>query len=161
MLTCSAAHFLKNQLTAIRTSCEDINTNQHAEGKNKLKTWNSWKKNFNICILTIYIKARGDCKRPCFDQLHAHILDRQQNGKHSKMCVFSWSKHGRLQFPLASKIVYIFEVKTVGLSIDLEIGRIDYSTWNSILTFLLCLNYQLNEITCQIKQYSLFRAIRK
>ena len=24
------------------------------------------------------IHSRGDCKRPCFDQLHAHILERQK-----------------------------------------------------------------------------------
>ena len=31
------------------------------------------------------------CKRPCFDQLHTHILERLQNSKRSKMCAFSWS----------------------------------------------------------------------
>ena len=44
-----------------------------------------------------YILPRGDCKRPCFDQLNAHILERHQNSKRSKMCAFSWSKHGRSQ----------------------------------------------------------------
>ena len=47
--------------------------------------------------------TRGDCKRPCFDQLHAHILERKQNSMRFKMCAFSWSKHGHSQSPLASK----------------------------------------------------------
>ena len=59
----------------------------------------------NFSILHSYhwlpLNARGDCKQPCFDQLHAHILERQQNSKRSKMCAFSWSKHGCLQSPLA------------------------------------------------------------
>ena len=33
-------------------------------------------------------------------QLHAHFLEQQQNSKRSKMCVFSWSIHGRSQSPL-------------------------------------------------------------
>ena len=51
----------------------------------------------------IHSKPRCDCKRPFFHQLHAHILERQQNSEHSKMCAFSWSKHGRSQLPLAEK----------------------------------------------------------
>ena len=35
------------------------------------------------------LETRGDCERPCFDQLHAHILEGQQNSKQSKMCLFS------------------------------------------------------------------------
>ena len=34
-------------------------------------------------------KARGDCKRPCFDKLHAHILEHQTNSKSYTMCKFS------------------------------------------------------------------------
>ena len=41
--------------------------------------------------------AMGDCKQLCFDQLNAHILERQQNSKRYKMWAFSWSKHGLLQ----------------------------------------------------------------
>ena len=37
----------------------------------------------------LLLSARGDCKWPCFDQLHAHILESQQNSKRSKMCAFS------------------------------------------------------------------------
>ena len=36
--------------------------------------------------LKVLILSKGDCKRPCFDQLHAHTLERQQNSKRSKMC---------------------------------------------------------------------------
>ena len=49
------------------------------------------------CLLLIMMSARGDCERPCFD--HAHILECQQNSKHSKMCAFSGSKHGSSQSP--------------------------------------------------------------
>ena len=59
----------------------------------------------------VQIQARGDSKRPCFDQLYTHIfnlhiLERQQNSKCSKMCAFSWSKHGRSQSPLGSKFLH-------------------------------------------------------
>ena len=46
------------------------------------------------------LKPRGNCKRQCFDQLNAHILERQQNSKRYKMWPFSWSKHVRSQSPL-------------------------------------------------------------
>ena len=55
----------------------------------------------SLVFVTKY--ARGDCKGPCFDQLHAHILERQRNSKLFWMCAFSWSKHGRSQLPLAEK----------------------------------------------------------
>ena len=58
------------------------------------------------CMLWLLSISRGDCQRPCFDQLKAQILERQQNSKRSKMCAFSWSKHGRLQSPLGLYELY-------------------------------------------------------
>ena len=49
---------------------------------------------------------RGDCQRPCFDQLNPHILEYQQNSKRFKMCAFSWSKNCRLQSPLGKDIIW-------------------------------------------------------
>ena len=52
----------------------------------------------NCWIWTLYlIESRGDCKRPCCDQLNAYILERLLFCWRYKMCVFSWSQHGRLQ----------------------------------------------------------------
>ena len=42
----------------------------------------------------------GDCQRPYFNQLNAHILQRQHNSKWSTICALIWSKHGRIQSPL-------------------------------------------------------------
>ena len=59
---------------------------------------------FNALLLVPFedksVNPRGDCERPCFDQLSAHILERLLFCWRSKMCACSWSKHGRLQSPL-------------------------------------------------------------
>ena len=46
------------------------------------------------------IITRTDCKRPCFDQLKRQILESLLFWWCSKMCRFSWTKHGRLQSAL-------------------------------------------------------------
>ena len=51
-----------------------------------------------------FTRARGDCERPCFDQLNAHILERLLFYLRSKMSACSWSKHGRLQSPLGANV---------------------------------------------------------
>ena len=72
-----------------------------------LKVWHKVKLIEHLCKVIFFIKkifvhkssllcTRDDCKRPVFDQLNAHILERQQNSWRLKMCVFSWSKHGHL-----------------------------------------------------------------
>ena len=63
-------------------------------------------KTLNFKIELIPLNKTGKCliqgaivSGHVLNQLHAHILERQQNSKHSKMCAFSWSKHGRSQSP--------------------------------------------------------------
>ena len=56
--------------------------------------------------------SRGDCKRPSFDQLHAHILEHQQKASVLRYVHldFSWSKHGRSQSPLASCEIHMMVI---------------------------------------------------
>ena len=44
---------------------------------------------YEIIYRHLFIHTRGDCQRPCFDKLNAHILKRQQNSKRSKVSAFS------------------------------------------------------------------------
>ena len=57
------------------------------------------------------LHPRGDCERPCFDQLNAHIFERLLFCWRSKICACSWWKHGRLQSPL----VFNFQSNYVSL----------------------------------------------
>ena len=56
-----------------------------------------------LTIPPMILNTRGDFERPCFDQLHAHILERLLFCWRSKMSACSWSKHGRLQSPLVKR----------------------------------------------------------
>ena len=72
--------------------------------KNKRKKWMAkikcLKKPSIISGQVSKLLPRDGCKRPCFDQLNAHIVECLLFCWRPKMCVFSGSKHGRLQSPL-------------------------------------------------------------
>jgi len=86
---------------------------------------------FKATIVMLH-QSRGDCKRPCFDQLHAHILERQQDSKRYKMCAFSWSKHGRSQSPLD-----ISTILSVTISISIyEILKFECQLYSHIVDWM-------------------------